>query len=133
MSVIPLNMIMIDRHGHEWRQAPNYQDQFVNGRGWLLLRSSYGDDLPFADVVAFGGFEGPDGQPYLHVRLVAAEPSLCTCEPPYGSSVAPNPFCPVHRHRAARLAAQALDDSDGFCDGLDCHHRRAAQNDTEVS
>lgn len=41
--------------------------------------------------------------------------------------------CPEQANEATAAKMAALADSDGFCDGRDCHHGRLAAENTEAS
>lgn len=73
MSVIKPDMIMTDSRGHEWRTAPGYQDREPNAAGWLLLRSSAGEELSFGDAAGLYGFAGPGGRHYLRAALAESK------------------------------------------------------------
>jgi hypothetical protein len=69
VTVISPNVVLIDRYNREWRCAPSYQDHTPDARGWLLLRTTAGEEMPFSEVVDRYGMEASDGVRLLNIRL----------------------------------------------------------------
>jgi hypothetical protein len=75
MSALNPHVILIDDRGRQWRPAPNFQIREPYAPGWLLLRSSTGEELPYPEVVDLHGIRGSDGRSYL--RGYYEPPAFC--------------------------------------------------------
>lgn len=66
-TVLGVVTVLKDRRGIEWRTAPEYQDNNVNGVGWLMMESSIGEKLTYASVVNDHGYRDDrvTDRPYL--------------------------------------------------------------------